>query len=298
VSAPSGIPAWLAFTAFGSYYETPATDAGIDASESAQMIHKLSGIAFWKIRKNDDHDWADCAMRWSETPFEAPALDSILRRQTLRAYAERIVPEDRPSIFASLSQSLADGSAYEAVYRLISASSAPTIMASRAIFIPDPVTGAPSELWGLEQDITMVFNGRALPHHKASTLDAVASSMDGPLYAVDRDFRYIYCNDFFRDTARRILGVEVELGKKVADMRNRDRRRAAMLANLRRAQGGARVVEETTIPFEGSTDRRYELTYVPLSGSSTPLGVAVFGVPVARPRDQQSSPDLQGPENP
>lgn len=285
VSAPSGIPAWLVFIAFAPNRETPTIDASIAASESAQMIHKLSGIAFWKIRKNDNNDWADCAMRWSESPFEMPALDSVLRRQTLRTYAELVVPEDRPSIFASLSRSITDGSPYEAVYRFISESGAPIIMASRAIVIPDPVTGTPSELWGLEQDITMIFNGQALPHNKASTLDAIASAIDGPVYAVDRDFRYIYFNDFFRDTARRVLGVEVELGRKIAE---RDTRRAAVLENLRRALGGARVVEETTIPFDGSADCRYELTYAPLSCPLAPMGVAVFGVRIARPRDHQS----------
>jgi len=284
VSAPSGIPAWLVFIAFAPNHATPA----IDASESAHMIHKLSGIALWKIRKTDDNDWADCPMQWSESPFEFPALDSVSGRKTLRAYTQLVLLEDRPSIFASLSRSITDGSPYEVVYRLSSESGSPTIIASRAIFIPDPVTGTPCELWGLEQDITMVFNGQALPNIKASTLDAIASTMDGPLYAVDRDFRYIYFNDFFRDTARRVLGADVQLGKKITDTGNRDTRRAAVMANLRRALAGARFVEETTIPFDGSTGRRYELTYVPLSSPLTPTGVAVFGVRVERPRDRQS----------
>jgi PAS domain-containing protein len=285
VSAPSGIPAWLVFIAFAPNRETPAIDASIAAPESAQMLDQLSGIALWKIRKNDNDDWADCPMRWSESPFEIPALDSVLRRATLRAYTELIVPEDRPPMFASLARSITDGSPYQAVYWLISDSAAPIIIASRAIVIPDPVTGTPSELWGLEQDITMIFNGQAVPHNKASTLDAIGSTIDGPVYAVDRAFRYIYFNDFFRDAARRVFGVEVELGMKIVEQ---DTRRAAVLANLRRAVGGVRVVEETTIPSDGAADCQYELTYAPLSSPTRSAGVAVFGVRVARSRGRQS----------
>ena len=51
---------------------------------------------------------------------------------------------------------------------------------------------------GAEQDITSIFVGRPPSHEKASILDTVASSIEGPIYAIDCELRFTYFNDFVR----------------------------------------------------------------------------------------------------
>jgi hypothetical protein len=277
----NGIPAWLVLVVFEHDHRTSADDATIDDVETARIIRQLSGIAVWKIRRDDDKEWADSTMQWSEELFYLLNLNPALRRQTLRDYMEFVFPEDREAVFAALSRSLTEGSKFEAVYRLTPKNSTAKVMASRAIAIRDPVTGKTREMWGVEQDVTPIFGGQLLPREKASILDTVASSMDGPLYAVDREFRLIYFNEFFREGMQRVFGVDARLGNKVADD-DQCSRRKTILSNIRRALAGTRMVEEISIPLDASAARHYELTYSPIRSASTTIGVVVFGVPSTR----------------
>lgn len=273
----SGIPAWLVFLVIENDHRTSGDEHIIDDAETLRIIRQLSGIAAWKMRIDDDHDLGNNFMQWSDEVFDL--LNSNRNTpQTPRGYMDFVHTEDRKSMLLALKSALADGSRYEAVYRLRQKGGGSTrIILSRALVVKDPAVGAPRELWGVEQDITAAFSG-LLPHSKASILDTVAAAIEGPVYAVDREFRFIYFNEFVREIRRAMFGLETEIGQRVTDFPDHTSRRRTLVANLRRALGGVRLVERMELTVDPAINQAFEVTYAPMPTGSAPTGIAVIGV--------------------
>lgn len=280
LSEDSGIPAWLVFVVFENDHRTALEEAVIDDAETLRIIRQIGGIAAWKMHLQEGQEWNANAMQWSNEVFTLLNVNRTAVLQTPRAYFDFVQTEDRRGMLAALQKALAEGSRYEAVYRLRPKNGAAKVILSRAILVREQASDAPQELWGIEQDISAAFSG-LVPHSKASILDTVASAIDGPIYAVDRNCRFIYFNDFVRDGMRVLYGIEAEIGKRVFDFPDHRARRKILMANFRRAFGGVRVVEKIALPFDKSSTQVFEITYAPIMNASAITGVSVFGVRVA-----------------
>jgi len=282
IEAGNGIPAWLALGMFEYDHRSSDNVSTIDAAETARIIHPLVGLATWKIRTGDDNNLLDSTMLWSQELFRLLNAKPSLRRQTLRDYLEFVVADDRDAVLLALSRSLSDGSIVSVVYRLQPQNGAAKLVASRAMPVRDPASELTREIWGVEQDVTSMFDGHPPSQEKASILDAVASSMEGPIFAVDRELRFTYFNDFVRKEMGEVFGTDPEIGKKAIGASHRRARRRVMLRNLRHALGGTRIVDEILIPCDKLIARHYELTYSPIVNATITTGVAVFGVRLKR----------------
>jgi PAS domain-containing protein len=282
ITAANGIPAWLALGMFEYGDQFYVDGPSGSTAKTASDIHQLAGLATWMIRGDDDADLGASTMEWSPELFRLLNAKPSLRRLTLHDYLEFVAADERDAVLVALSRSFADGASVSVVHRLQPDNGASKVVASRATPIRDPVAGLTRDIWGVDQDVTSIFEGRLPSHEKASILDSLASNMEGPIYAVDREFRFTYFNEFVRREMRDVFGADPEVGVKAIGVGHRRARRKVMLGNLRRALGGARIVEEVLIPCDKLTARYYELTYSPIVVGSMTTGVAVFGVRLKR----------------
>jgi PAS domain S-box-containing protein len=278
IAGYEGIPTWLAFAGLGCDDPQAAVDEPLDEAESLAIMRRLMNLSAWKMRIEDYDHWADSPMRWGA------GIESLLNlkpggpKVTPRSFLDCIAREDREAIRAALEKSLLNGFRFEAVYRLTSRNGSSKIVFSRAALVADESAGSAPTLVGMVQDITSVLGGEVRPYEKAAILDTIAANLEAPVYAVDRDLRYIYFNSFFGLTMRQLYGVDPALGEKAFESVPDPGRRRTVLGYLRRALSGARVVEEVPICLDGSIVHRYELTYSPMRGAVATGGVAVFGV--------------------
>ncbi len=281
LSGYGGIPTWLSFVALEYDGGSGSTDPALDDMQSMQVIHRLAGMATWKMRLDDRSDWTNNPVQWGAGIYPLLNLKPDAPLATLRSYLDFVARSDRPGIRAAMDEALADGSRFEALYRLNPRGGATKLVLSRAVSVVDEATSSVPMIWGVLQDLTSVFAGQMLPYEKAAILDTFAQNMEAPLYAVDRDFRYTFFNPFFESMMRRLYGVTPVLGERALESIASTPRRKTVQANLRRALAGARVVEEVPIRLDDSILRTYELTYSPMRGATASSGVTVFGVRAA-----------------
>jgi PAS domain S-box-containing protein len=281
LSGYGGIPTWLSFVALEYDGGNESADTALDDMQSMRVIHRLAGMATWKMRLDDRSDWTNNPVQWGAGIYPLLNLKSDAPLATLRSYLDFVARPDRPGIRAAMDEALADGSRFEAIYRLNPRGGATKLVLSRAVPVADESTNFVPMMWGVVQDITSVFAGQMLPYEKAAILDTFAQNLEAPLYAVDRDFRYTFFNPFFESMMRRLYGVTPAIGERAFESISSAPRRKTVLANLRRALSGARVVEEVAIRLDDAIVRTFELTYSPMRGSAASSGVTVFGARAA-----------------
>lgn len=106
-------------------------------------------------------------------------------------------------------------------------------------------------------------------------LQAVIDSYDQPVFALDRELRYIAFNRMAADGMRAIYGAEITLGGRLTDYQTETADRRSALTNLTKALAGERIVAGG---YSGEKGRRryYDFTHIPL----TDAGGEVYGVVV------------------
>jgi PAS domain S-box-containing protein len=108
----------------------------------------------------------------------------------------------------------------------------------------------------------------------AWVLQALVDANDQPVFAVDRDLRYLAFNHAHADGMRALYGVEIEPGGRLTDYQTVEADRQGAELHLRRALEGERVVVSA---FSGEDGRRryYDLVHVPLTRGEEVAGVIV-----------------------
>ena len=278
VAGYGGIPTWIAFAAV-ERDDSADDDAPLGEAESMSILRRLTSVAAWKMRIHDCGQWSNNTMQWGAGLHPLLNLKPGSSRLPAHSFLDFVAREDREGTRVALEKSLQSGARFEAVYRLNPRNGAAKVVLSRAVVAADEeCSGAPT-MFGTVHDITSALGGEMRPYEKAAILDTIAMSLEAPIYAVDRDLRYIFFNPFFALTMRHVYGTDAVLGEKAYESISDDGRRRAVSGHLRRALAGARVVEEIRISLDDAVPRRYDLTYAPIKNGAAPAGgVTVFGV--------------------
>jgi PAS domain-containing protein len=272
-----GIPTWLAFA--GIERDDSATDdaSPLSDAESLAIIRRLSNVAAWKMPLDTQDIWTQNMMQWDPGMQALLNLKSTHSKVVAQQFLEYVAREDRELAGNMVEQSLG-GARFEAVLRMNPRNGSPKIVLTRAVLDTDAQGASEPTLLGTVQDITSALGNEMRPYEKAAILDTIAANLEAPVYAVDRDLRYTYFNSFFAFMLRRVYGVDAMLGEKAYEAVSDDVRRRVVLGHLRRALGGARVVEEVPVSVDDAIVRRYELTYSPIRSGAATGGVTVFGI--------------------
>ncbi|HLP30339.1 MAG TPA: PAS domain S-box protein, partial [Geothrix sp.] len=99
---------------------------------------------------------------------------------------------------------------------------------------------------------------------QTSTLRAVIDSVHAPVFAVDRQYRYTIFNRDHAAAMKALYGVDIQIGRSLLDCMTVPEDRAVAQANLDRALGGERFVEEAYSGEELRSRQYFQISHSPI----------------------------------
>jgi PAS domain S-box-containing protein len=119
-------------------------------------------------------------------------------------------------------------------------------------------------------------------------LQAVVDSSPMPIFAVDRDGRYIAFNRAHADTMRALYGVEIAVGARLDEAMTVTEDRASAFANIQRALAGASLVDEAYSGEDGRSRRFFTISHGPVRGEGGEVvGAVVVAQDISERRRQE-----------
>jgi hypothetical protein len=281
VAGPAGIPTWIAFVSQELEYYS---DANAELNESAilESYRSLSGGAVWRMRlEHPASQWTKNAIDCTRERLALFGVRGKPSQSSVKAFLDLVHASDRAMLAQTLESSVRDNVPFETVYRLAPRLGRSKVILSRGMPTEDPDVADSRSLWCVDIDISSAVEQDKIPFDKGAVLDAVAANLDGPIYAVDRQFRYLFFNEAFSRNMRELYDAETALHGKAFEPAGASARRRVVTANFRRALDGVPVVEKLSVRLKDSGINTFELTYAPMVVAGQTRGVVVFGVKTA-----------------
>jgi PAS domain S-box-containing protein len=127
------------------------------------------------------------------------------------------------------------------------------------------------------RDISKRKRAEALVQEQYAALESVIESADGPIFALDRDYRYIAFNQSHASVVHALYGRTIERGRCMFDYQTVEADRITAKAHLDRALNGESLIEEAYSGEEGRSRRYFQVVHNPIkSPDGQVIGVAVF----------------------
>jgi len=125
------------------------------------------------------------------------------------------------------------------------------------------------------------ISARKLAEEKAAQhyaiLEAVIESADGPIFSVDRDYRYLCFNSRHAKAMKELYNADIKVRHSLLDYHSNLENRRAAKTNIDKALGGKIVALETYAGDETGTRRYFKILHNPFRGpGGEVIGVAVF----------------------
>ncbi len=146
-------------------------------------------------------------------------------------------------------------------------------------------------LWtGILVDITEQRAARELLDRQHAVLTAIQESTDGPIFSVDRAYRYTGFNQAHARVMKALYGSDIALGLTLRDCQTAPGDWKLAQANLDRALAGEQVIEEAFSGEEGPNPRCFLVSHNPIrSPQGEVLGVAVFAQDITHRRQAEEA---------
>lgn len=110
-----------------------------------------------------------------------------------------------------------------------------------------------------------------------AVLQAVMESSDGPIFSVDRDYRYLCFNSHHAKAMKALYNADIKTRHSMLDYHTNNDDRMSAKKNIDRAFKGTPVSVESYVGEEPQTRRYFEISHNPVRGpGGEVIGVAVF----------------------
>ncbi len=127
------------------------------------------------------------------------------------------------------------------------------------------------------RDITLRKRAEALVQQQYATLDSIMESSEGPIFALDAQYRYLAFNRPHALVMEALYDANIERGRSLFEYQTVEADREAAKRNLDRALNGERLVEEAFSGEETRSRRYFEVAHNPIRNAEGQIiGVAVF----------------------
>lgn len=279
VAGRAGIPAWICFAA-GEMEPTPREPSD-ELSEASvlESYRSVSGCAVWRMSiAHPTRQWLKNAVECGRERLSMWNIKGSPSARTAKYFIDAIHASDRVRVSKAIESSLDEGVPLEVVYRLTPKLGRSKLILTRALLVAEADGGASRSLLGFDTDITAPVERDQIPIDKAAILDTVAAHLEGPIYALDRQFRLLFFNECFSRTMKEQYGAQTSLHGKAFHVAAARGRRRVVMSNYRRALSGASVIEKLSIRSKISGVSSFDLMYAPLTMASQTTGVVVFGI--------------------
>ena len=126
-------------------------------------------------------------------------------------------------------------------------------------------------------DITERKNAEEKLAQQSAVLKAVIESSTGPIFSVDRKYRYTSFNSLHAAVMKTLFGADIEIGHSILDYHTNIDNRISAQMNIDRALCGESVTMEAYAGDKALSERYFEISHNPIRDSQGEItGVAVF----------------------
>jgi PAS domain-containing protein len=279
VAGRAGIPAWIAFVAQELEYIADGDD-GLTEASILETYRAVPGSAAWRMTlEHPAAEWRKNPVHCTRERLTLFGMRNAPPECTAELFLDLVHVADRGTVYEAIETSLKGHVPFEVAYRLVPKLGQSRILLTRGVPVADESGEAkPGFLCGVDIDLTAAVAGDKIPFDKAGVLDSLAAHLEGPIYAVNPQFRYVYFNETFKRNMRELYGEDTQLHGKAFEPSSAGARRRVVLGNFRRAMTGVPVVERVSFRLKETGITTYEVTYVPMMAAAQTRGVVVFGI--------------------
>jgi PAS domain-containing protein len=279
VAGRAGIPTWIAFVAQELEY---VAEGDVEMTETSilETYRTVAGSAAWRMTlEHPPAEWRKNPVHCTRERLALFGIRNTPATLAAESFLDLVHVADRGVVYEAIETSLKGLTPFEVAYRLVPKLGQSRILLTRGVPVRSDSEEADSRtLCGVDVDLSAAVAEDKIPCEKSSVLDSLAAHFEGPLYAVDPQFRYVYFNDVFRRNMRELYGAETQIHGKAFESSSAGARRRVVLANFRRALTGVSVVEKVSVRLKDTGITTYEITYAPMMIATQVRGVVVFGI--------------------
>jgi PAS domain S-box-containing protein/putative nucleotidyltransferase with HDIG domain len=127
------------------------------------------------------------------------------------------------------------------------------------------------------------------PRDQRLILRALADGADGPVFSVDRSYRYTSFNTSHAAAMKALYGAEIVLGRSILDYQTVDEDRHAARKHLDRALAGEKVAGEVFSGEDARSRRCFAIRHDPIKDDGSVIGVMVQVLDVTERREAEES---------
>ncbi len=247
-----------------------------------RQVEAIAKVGGWEI------DLEAGTLFWSEEVFRIHELDPANYTPTVETSIQFYAPEWRPVITRAVQLAIDRGENFDLDLELLTATGRRIwVHATSQVVLKD---GQVVKVVGAFRDIAEErLAAETLAKHHA-VLAGIIESAEGPIFSLDREYRYTSFNRAHADAMRLLYGAEISLGSCLLDHQTALADRATAKANLDRALGGESFMEEGMSGTDEHARRYFEVWHTPTrSKDGDVIGVAVTARDTTRRRKSEEA---------
>jgi PAS domain S-box-containing protein len=247
-----------------------AAEASRRTAELLRQAEAIAKVGGWEI------DLEAGTLYWSEEVFRIHGLEPAEYTPTVASSVQFYAPEWRPVITQAVQRVIETGEDFDLDLELLTATGQRLWVhaTSQAVLREGRVV----RIRGAFRDISQERRATAVLANNHAVLAGILESAEGPIFSVDRAYRYTSFNKAHAAVMQALYGREVTLGSSILEHQTVQADRDIAKANLERALAGEAFTEEAMSGEEHLSRHFFEVTHTPIydiaEGKVT--GVAVF----------------------
>jgi signal transduction histidine kinase len=232
----------------------------------AEAIAKVGG---WEI------DLVAGSLFWSEEVFRIHGLDPRFYTPTIESSIQFYAPEWRPVISQAVQRAIETGEDFDLDLEILTAIGRRLwVHATTQVVKRD---GRVVKILGAFRDIAQERQAAETLARSHAILAGILESAEGPIFSLDRSYRYTSFNSAHAAVMKALYGSEISLGSCMLDHQTVPADRATAKVNLDRALAGEAFREAAISGEEGLSRSFFEVVHTPIRSANGEIsGAAVF----------------------
>ena len=170
-----------------------------------------------------------------------------------------------------------DNAVFEVEYRMKHSNGEWRWLRSRDTLFARTKEGVGSQILGLSEDITEQKQAQENLTKHQELLNSMLESSEGPIFSVDRNYRYTSFNKRHAEVMKTLYGADIQIGANILDYHTNPSDRLAAKNNIDKTLKGESIIIESYAGANMRNRRFFEIAHNPIRNTINDVtGAAIF----------------------